>query len=213
VLSLPGSPALVLTVVAFGALAIASRRSAPRWAAPLFWGSTASLLALPLVLPEVIWPFFHYRARVLNGLLALALFGYLHARAHGRLLEAPRLSTPHLLSLAAALFLFQGVVTFEWQRHRNIFRAELASASGVVPFPSEGPFAEPRSRQFSWSWTTPTRSVVFQAMELGEVRAIMLNADTTLWQPFHPRVVSELPDLSAYGVRYAPALTGDAGRR
>jgi hypothetical protein len=171
------------------------------------------LLLLPFVLPEVIWPFFHYRARILNGVLALALFFYLHGRTHWRLPPLTALAGARVVALVVVLFVFQGKVTWEWHRHVALFRAELADAEGIVAFPEEGAFAEPRSRQFSWSWTSPTRSVLFQAMEEGGVRAIMLNADTTIWQPFRPHVPEDLPDLGPWGISYGPQLRAASGSR
>jgi len=209
--SLPGSPTLVLTTLAFGALLIQAYRPSLTWTTWVFRVSVGMLLLLPFVLPGVIWPFFHYRARILNAVLALALFCHLHGRVHWRLPPLTVLAGPRVVALVVVLFVFQGKVTWEWHRHLTLFRAELSGAQGIVDFPQEGPFSEPRSRQFSWSWTSPTRSVVFQAIEEGQVRAIMLNADTTIWQPFHPRVAEELPDLSAWGISYAPELGAGAG--
>ena len=211
-LSLPGSPAVVLSAFAFGSLWWHAFRPKPAWLTGVFWASTGMLLLLPFALPEVVWPFFHYRARVLNAVLALLLFAYLHARVLRHLSPPSRLPSSRVLALVLVLFVFQGKVTWEWHRHMTLFRAELEGARGIAEFPREGPFSEARSRQFSWSWTSPVRSIVFQAMDGGRVDAIMLNADTTLWQPFHPRVPSELPDLSAFGVRYAPELTDPVRR-
>ena len=210
-LSLPGSPSLVLTSIAFGALALHAVRPALRWPTPVFWSSAALLLILPFAAPELLWPFYHYRARILNAALALLLFLYLHGRTVWQVVPPARLPVRRVLAVAAVVFLFQGKLTWEWSRHVALFRDELATEQGIVDFPTEGPFAEPRSRQFSWSWTSPVRSIVFQAMDDGEVRSIMLNADTTIRQPFRPRIAGELPDLSAFGVRYAPEITAPAG--
>ena len=201
-----GNPTFILTVLAFASLLAYAYRPRLAWASRIFWVSTALLLLFPFVLPEMLWPFFHYRSRALNATLAIFVFLYLHGRMHWKLPAPTSLATRHVLALASVLFVFQAKMTWEWREHVRHFRAELADTVGVIEFPSEGPFADPRSRQFNWSWTTPVRSVVFQAMEQGEVRALMTNAGTTPWQPFDPRVPSELPDLSEYGVRYAPEL-------
>jgi hypothetical protein len=201
-LSLPASPSLVLTTLAFGSLLADALRPGLRGLNAVFWASTTMLLLLPFALPGVLWPFYHYRARILNAVLALLLFLYLHGRTHWRLPSAAALGTRRVLCLATVVFLFQGKVTWEWARHAELFRSELGEARGIVEFPSDGRFSDPRSRQFSWSWTSPVRSIAFQAMAHEEVRAIMLNADTTLWQPFNPRVRAQLPDLSALGISY-----------
>jgi hypothetical protein len=206
-LSLPASPSLVLTTVAFGSLLAHAYRPTLSWLTKLFWASTGMLLLYPFVLPDILLPAFHYRARILNAALALLLFAYLHGRLHGRLGTAPQLARGRVLALAVVLFVFKGKVTWEWHRHVGLFRTELAEARGIVDFPLEGAFSERRSSQFSWSWTSPTRSVVFQAIEEGQVRAIMLNADTSVWQPFLP-LSGDMPDLSAFGIWYGSELTG-----
>src|SRR5690606_10412845 len=209
-LSLPGSPSLMLTLLAFGSLAALAFRPSHNPPATVFWVSTSMLLVLPFAFPEWTWPFYHYRARILNGGLAFMLFLFLHGRIHWNLPPPAGLTTRRVLWLAAVVFVFQAAVTREWERHRDLFRSELSEAHGLVSFPVEGPFAERRSAQFSWSWATPTRSVLFQALAGGEVRTIMLNADTTIWQPFDPRVRADLPDLSVFGIRYGPEVTGGA---
>lgn len=210
-LQTPTNPTFVLATLAFGSLFLQAFRPHDRWVARVFWASCGLLLLLPFAEPTLIRPFFHYRSRALNAAMAVPFFLYLHGRVHGRLPVPSPLDARKAVALAAVVFLFQGKVTWEWSEHVRRFRAELAAARGIVEFPRQGPFVEPRSRQFSWSWTTPVRSVVFQAMDGPEIRTIMLNADTTLWQPFHPRIPAELPDLSAYGVRYAPELLFPGG--
>lgn len=206
-LSLGGSPALVLTTLTFVAGVAHSRRPQLTWLTAVFYASAALLLALPFAFPQLIWPYYHYRARILHSAAALLVFAYLHARFVWHTASATAVRVAPFATLALACFLFQARVTWEWQRHQGIFWEELNAARGVVPFPQRGPLAEPRARQFEWSWTTPVRSIVFQAIETGEVRAILLNADTTVWQPFDPRAPGELPDLTALGVRYDSELT------
>ena len=205
-LSLGGSPALVLATLAFGSLVAQALWPEVRRLSVLFWTSSSVLLVLPFAFPGVLWPFYHYRARVLNAALALLLFAYLHGRAHWRLPSMSSLSARRVLFLAAVVFAFQGRLTWEWARHVDLFRHELARTEGLMTFPRDAPFSADRSRQFSWSWTSPVRSIVFQAMWDGDVRTIMLNADTTIWQPFNPRVPGALPNLSGLGVTYAPQL-------
>ncbi len=210
-LQTPLNPTFVLTALAFGSLFLQVFRPGLAWPPRVFWASTGLLLLLPFALPELIWPFYHYRSRALNAVLAVIVFAYLHGRVHWRLPSPAPLATRSVLALVFVVFAFQGRVTWEWREHMRHFRTELADVRGVIQFPLDGPFADPRSRQFSWSWTTPVRSVVFQAMSEGEVRAIMLNADTARWQPFRPNFAAELPDLSAFGVRYAPELVNSGG--
>jgi hypothetical protein len=205
-LQTPTNPTFVLTALAFGSLFLQMFRPHDKWLPRMFWASSVSLLILAFALPTMLWPFFHYRSRVLNAALAVPFFLYLHGRVHGSLPPPRALNVRGAVALVSVVFVFQAKMTWEWREHMNLFRSELASVRGIVEFPRNGPFVEPRSRQFSWSWTTPVRSVVFQAMDDREVRAIMLNADTTRWQPFHPRLPAELPDLSAFGVHYAPEL-------
>lgn len=205
-ISLPGSPAFDLAVIAFATAGLSAFLPRTRWLRPAFWISSTLLLALPFLLPGVIWPNYHYRARILNGALAFFLFAYLHGRVHWGLRARSLFSVRQLLWLCAVVFAFQAKSTWEWRRHVHLFEARLAEASGVIAFPTEGPMLERRSLQYSWSWLTPVRSIVFQAMESGRVEAIMLNRDTTLWQPFDPRRPDELPRLDPVGVEYGNDL-------
>ncbi len=210
-LSLPASPCHVLAALAFLAAALKSLRPGLRGLAAVFWTSTALLLVFPFVLPEMLWPFYHYRARALHAVVAFLFFLYLHGHFVLGVLPAARVPVRWFAALAVVVFAFQGRMTLEWHRHLALFRAEVFDARGVIPFPLEGPFSEARSLQFSWSWTSPVRSIVFQALELREVRAIMLNRNATGWQPFDPRVPGDLPDLSQFGVVYLPELLTTTG--
>ncbi len=91
VASLPASPSLVLTCLAFGALVAPAFGRRPGRISSLFWPLALALPALPFLLPELIWPFDHFRARVLNAALALLWLWFIHGRTEGRL-AAPRVA-------------------------------------------------------------------------------------------------------------------------
>jgi hypothetical protein len=210
-LEFPWNRTIQITSVAFLALSLSAFRPQNKWIAWLFGLSSLALLMHPFLEPEWLDPNSHYRFRALNGVLAASFFAYLYARTHGHLAAPKALPVRRFMVLAAVVFVYQGKSTWEWSRHLALFRTALTERPGVRAFPVGSPLDARRSRQFLWGWTTPTRSVVFQAIDNGEIGAIMENRNPRIWQPFSPHDPQALPDLSAYGVRYLPEVLEQLG--
>jgi hypothetical protein len=202
---------LMLTTTAFLAVFVGVIRPQYRWVGWLFWFSSVLLLVYPFANPNSLDPNAHYRSRALNGLLAAGLFLYLFGRTQGLLPAPRRFPLRRLMWLSLVIFVYQGKMTWEWSRHLDIFRGALQARPGVQAFPIGSDLDDPRVRQFIWGWTTPVMSIVFQAMEQGEVGALMENRRPVRWQPFDPRNPSALPDLSSFGVGYRPVVLGRDG--
>lgn len=84
-----------------------------------------------------------------------------------------------------------------WRQYNQHFEAALDASTGLVELDNTAVSDE----AFNWDWTLPSLSIVLQAFEGSDVRAI-IKPRKHRWQPFDPSVPTELPDLGAYGVRY-----------
>lgn len=97
-----------------------------------------------------------------------------------------------LLALQSSLY-----NTAKWAGFRESLWAAIQQRSGYVPV-STVPL---RNDSFLWGWTSPTLSIVLQAMDGTDVHCILYNPEAT-WQPFGPDDIS--------GARW---LTGKLGRQ
>jgi hypothetical protein len=169
-------------------------------------GAGSAVAALvPLLDPMTVAPLLQVRARVLNAyippLLALLLLLVLRRPPPT---AAWRFAFNIVAVLAIAQLTGQLLAVREWSHYRRVFRQEVATRLGLVPFQaSRLSSASVDGRPIAamnWDWTMPTASI-FLAPKRG-VRALIDNPPSSYWKPFCPADPAQLPDLARYGVRF-----------
>jgi hypothetical protein len=140
-----------------------------------------------------------YTARILNVVLPpLVSFLFLVARSRNWN-GAPSLAVLGVLFVAQVPLQLQ--LTNQWTVFRETMRTELACVRGLIPVDTAlGKALENKKVSIEWmlGWHHPTLTYVDRS---GPIRAVLgVYNGYTDWQPFYPQRLSELPQLSRYGV-------------
>ncbi|MBP9947697.1 MAG: hypothetical protein KBH14_14930, partial [Vicinamibacteria bacterium] len=140
-----------------------------------------------------------YRARIFNVVLpAVASVALLFSRRFSSS-AAPGRNILGILFVAQVALQLQ--LTSQWSAFRQITREELACVRGLIPVDTaiSRRLVERRvSREWMRGWNFPTLSFLDRHGALNAVLGVVDRGAP--WQPFDPRNLDELPDLSRYGV-------------
>jgi hypothetical protein len=202
-----------LGILSFVALVvIAGSLLLRKWPAVVGWGvivafavGCAVAAVAPALWPSSFAPILHSRARVLNAYLAPLLgVAFLLAWRRPPPLRRWRYAFIIVTVLATAQLTWHALATRMWANYLDIYRAEVASRAGLVPYE-----ASVLSREYvdshpvavmNTTWTMPTMSILMSPG--GGVRAMIRSPRPQEWQPFYPESIEGLPDLSRYGIRF-----------
>lgn len=206
----------LVSVAAIALVVIAFVRSGAirRYFPAAVWGFAALCFAVITLLylhPELLEMRLHYAARSLNVLVpALISVFVLITKSRGVALETGSVQRAFRVVLVLGFFqaAWHGLATWQWAGYLDAFAGELSSQRGFVHYEdsvlSEQRIARQSIANMNWRWTMPEMSIVLAPG--GMVKAVIGNPAGTDWQPFDPLDPAELPDLSRYGVTYAPYL-------
>ncbi len=166
----------------------------------------------PLLRPETVAPFLHFRARSLNLSVPLLL-----AVAFGLAFRWASRVSPARWSQAAAVLcvlavtqtLGFSIAARQWSAYLTLVRREVSSGAGLRPFEATVLGREVvdgvHSSAMNWGWTMPTLSILVAPN--GVVSTIIA---TPLkyrgWVPFDPARLDSLPRLQHVGIDYGPYL-------
>jgi hypothetical protein len=159
----------------------------------------------PALWPSSFAPILHSRARVLNAYLPpLPGVAFLVAWRRPPPMRRWKYAFIVVAVLAAAQLTWHALATRIWANYLDVFRAEVASQRGLVPYE-----ASVLSREYvdghpvavmNTSWTMPTMSILMSPG--GRVQAMIRSPLPQEWQPFYPERIDRLPDLSRYGITF-----------
>lgn len=164
----------------------------------------------PLVAPGALRPGLHYATRSLLIVMvpALAVLAVLVIRGHLKGTAATWRRAGLLIAiLAIAQTTWLVLACRQWDSFRRVFRQELSSYRGAVPF-EQTALANERIgfkvvAPMAWAWTQPTLSILWAPNR--QVRTVILNpVSWSGWQPFDPLDPSALPRLEEFGYSTAP---------
>ena len=159
----------------------------------------------PAIWPSSFTPVLHSRARVLNAYLAPLLgVAFLVAWRRPPPLQRWRFGFIVVAVLAAAQLAWHALATRIWVNYLDIYRAEVASREGLVPYEAsvlsrESVGGHPVAAM-NRTWTMPTMSILMSPG--GRVRAMIRSPRPQEWQPFYPERIDRLPNLSRYGITF-----------
>ena len=159
----------------------------------------------PALWPSSVAPILHSRARVLNAYLP-PLLGVVYLLAWRRPppLQRWRYGFIIVAVLAAAQLTWHALAARMWANYLDIYRAEVASRVGLVPYEASVLSRESVGGHpvavMNTTWTMPTMSILMSPG--GRVRAMIRSPLPQEWQPFYPERIERLPDLSRYGITF-----------
>lgn len=195
----------------------------PQWIAPVTqYLSRVQTLYLPFLLGLGAVASVYGLPAVRTGAIFWQTPGSPEGQFDGGRWDWPRLEWFGRMSLAVvvgASLLFHFGATLQWRQYLALMREDVRAKRGVVPFEecavarasaeSAKPHADPR--QFDWSWTIPTLTILLSGLEGGPVTTIVASSSDG-WQPFDPHRAEQLPDLSDYGIVYQLPSADQDGR-
>jgi hypothetical protein len=172
-------------------------------------GAAAAAALLPLFEPMSVAPYLHYRARVVNVYLPPVLgVVFLTCAMSASRARNWSLTFAVAATLSLAQLCWHAAALREWRHYLDVFRIEVTTHRGLVPFGESALAKEAVSGRpiaaMNWDWIMPTMSILLAPD--GNVRAIVDNPPYEGWLPFDQHDATQLPDLSRYGVRYGDYL-------
>lgn len=160
----------------------------------------------PWIWPHSVVPMLHARARTLNAfvppLLALVL---LYTMKYPVSRQRLRYAYTAVALLAAAQFAWHVQASRQWTNYLDVFRNEVATHEGLVPFDSTSLIlpevnGHPIANLNGDVWEMPVLSILLSPG--GRVQAMIAVPHYKGFQPFDPAHPVLLKDLSRYGITY-----------
>lgn len=160
----------------------AKRTLVPSWV--LLCGAIAAFEFVYFHAVPVPWNAYPLRSLQL-ALPAIFAFSFLALGSHGHeLLRARAIGLYCVLPMLLLAIQVNFYQTAKWTQFRGSFLTILQQRSGYVRVDE----VAVRNDSFLWGWTSPSLSIVLQAMQGADVRAILFNPRAT-WQPYGPNDV------------------------
>jgi hypothetical protein len=189
----------VLGLLAILAIAVVAIFGTGTWAMVVAFGIVAAALAgLAMTSDWYLAPISQFYARNHPAMMSMLLAPLVFAALLGPFTVsrwASHAACAILVILAAATLFVQTASVRDWSRYVQAFRATLQSHSGIVVWEElmpDMPDAERRLfTRMNWGWTTPDLSLLLS--EGGQVRGIVTNPKTQLWQPWDPLTRAQWP--------------------
>jgi len=163
----------------------------------------AAAVCRMILKPDDFLPISHYRARVLNVIVPLALaIAMAGCHRFGRRLPASTWTAGLATTLVILLAQLAATITIArgWTSYLATFERELARSDGICAY-EDSPLASNPFQKWNWEWTMPTMSAVLSGQRIHSVIANPKTFDG--WVPFKPVDPKSLPDLRAYGRNWA----------
>ena len=161
---------------------------------------------MPILYPEITSPNLQYGARVCV-LILLPLFSVLAVLIINGNIKVSNCSWEKVMDVIVVLvvsqLLWQIFMTSQWVGFKKIYKSELYKHTGIVKFEETILINENVGiqliRPLTWEWNNPSLSLLWSNDKI--VKSIILNPHTYKgWEPFDATNISELPDLSEYGI-------------
>lgn len=160
----------------------------------------------PIILSDLIKPYLHYTARSYIAIM-LPLFSVFTIYIINNSIKFSELVWSKTSKIVTLLIIFQLLwqcfATLQWQGFKSVFKNMLTQHSGFVEF--EDTILVNKNigiqliRPFTWDWNNPSLSLIWS--NDGYIKTIVLNPKYyTRWQPFDPNDISNIPNLSEYGI-------------
>jgi len=157
----------------------------------------------PFLFKGSINPSFHYFGRILNVLVPAILGAIILLNKRLQFINDGRTLAPKFFVTIIVTSVFSQLsYSVCWQQFLNHFRESLNTSHGIIKYQDSIMSQSGKSMVFHKDWTTPTMSVLIQAIDGRVIETIIKNEKSDIWQPWNPDNERSWPKLNHLGIKY-----------